>query len=85
MAKGRQERESIANLYSAPFRKQALYNMYSDKPVHGKRIQARIQQKKFKGNFIDYMERAAKTMNSPRITRQRERVLKKFRDRIQRQ
>ena len=44
MAKGRQQREGQASLQIAPFRKQALYNMHSDKPVHGKRIWARLQR-----------------------------------------
>ena len=64
MAKRRRDRESKDKTEAAPLRKQALYNMYSDKPVRGKRIQARIQRNKFRGNFIKYMAQAANTMNS---------------------
>ena len=82
MAKGRQAQESQGKSLPAPFRKQALYNMYSDKPVRGKRIQARNRRRRFIGNFVTYMDRAAKQMNSPSITRQREKVLKRFRDSV---
>ena len=82
MAKGRQAREGGGKPVSAPLRKQALYNMYSDKPVRGKRIQARNRRRRFTGNFITYMDRAARQMNSSGITRQREKVLRKFRDSV---
>ena len=83
MAKGRQYQESVRSQRSAPLRKQALYNMYSDKPIRGKRIRARIHKRKYKGNFTHYMDRAAKLMESSRIARQRRKVLKKFRSSIQ--
>ena len=82
MAKSRQYRESQGKSSPAPLRKQALYNMYSDKPVRGKRIQTRIRQRKFRGNFIQYMAHAAEYMNSSRIKRQRRKVLEKFRSSI---
>ena len=75
---GRQKREAIARSSPAPFRKQALYNMYSDKPVRGRRIQDRIQQREFRGGFIQYLDRAANIMNSSRIRRQRRTVLGRF-------
>ena len=83
MAKRRRDRESKDKTQPAPLRKQALYNMYSDKPVRGKRIQARIQRNKFRGNFIKYMAQAANTMNSSRISRQRKKALEEFRNSIQ--
>ena len=64
MTKGRQAREGQGKSLPAPFRKQALYNMYSDKPLRGKRIEARNRRRQFSGNFITYMDRAAKQMNS---------------------
>ena len=75
--------ESKRSQTTAPLRKQALYNMYSDKPVRGKRILSRVQNRKYKGNFTHYMDRAAESMGSLRIARQRRKVLKKFRSSVQ--
>ena len=83
MAKMRQCQESQKSQSPAPLRKQALYNMYSEKPVRGKRIIGRVQKRKYKGNFTHYMNRAAKLMESSRIARQRRKVLKKFRSSLQ--
>ena len=55
----RRRRESEASGLEAPFRRKALYNMYTDLPVHGKRIHERLRHRKYKGNFSHYMERAA--------------------------
>ena len=82
MTKGRQVREGRGNTRRAPFRKQALYNMYSDKPVRGKRIRIRTQGRKYRGNFIGYMDRAAKELGSTRVELQRERVLEAFEDKL---
>ena len=46
-AKVRQLRESERGRAPAHFRKQALYNMYSDKPVRGKRILSRMRRRKY--------------------------------------
>ena len=83
VAKARQFRESQASGRSAPLRKQALHNMYSDKPLRGKLIRRRKKGRKYSGNFTHYMERAAKAMESPRISRQRKNLLKRFRERLQ--
>ena len=82
-AKNRQHQESQKSQTSAPLRKQALYNMYSDKAVRGKRIRDRIHKRKYKGNFTHYMDRAAKYMGSSRIERQRRNILKKFRSSVE--
>ena len=81
-AKGRQNRESLASHQKAPFRQQALYNMYSELPKRGRKIRARKKHQKFSGNFTDYMKRSAKLMGSPRIERQRKKVLEKLRTAI---
>ena len=78
MAEFRQKREGN----TAPLRKQALYNMYSDKPVRGKRIRTRIKRRKYKGNFTHYMDRASERLGSPRIAKQRRKILQKFRSRV---
>ncbi len=75
----RRDRESERSGNAAPLRKKALYNMYSDPPVRGKKIKARKKRQKFNGNFIDYMAKCASVMNSQRIERQRKRTLRRFR------
>ena len=85
VARIRRRRESEARGLNAPFRRKALYNMYSDLPVHGKRIHERQANRKYKGNFIDYMERAAKTTGSQSISSQRRKVLKRVHSRIHRE
>lgn len=82
--KFRQQRESEKNP-EAPFRKQALYNMYSELPLRGKKIKERQKRHKYQGNFTHYLEKAAKTMQSPVIQRQRNKALKRFRKRIRQQ
>ena len=82
-AKARQSRESQRSGQTAPLRKQALQNMYSDKPLRGKSILRRKKGRKYSENFTHYMERAAKVMDSPRISRQRRNVLKRFWKRLQ--
>ncbi len=74
-AEHRRCRETLASGQEAPLRQQALYNMYSELPVRGKRIKARRSRQ----NFTDYMKRSAKLMDSERIRRQRGKALKKFR------
>ena len=78
----RRRKESHGKSGDAPLRKQALYNMYSELPVKGRKAKARQQHRKFRGNFTHYMERAAKRMNSPSIERQRRRLLKRFRGQL---
>ena len=78
----RRKLECCASGQSAPFRKQALYNMYSDLPIRGKKIRERKASQKYKGNFIDYMNRSAAAMNSDGIRRQKARVLRRLRSRI---
>ena len=78
----RRRRESEASGSEAPFRRKALYNMYSDLPVHGKRIHERLRNRTYKGNFTHYMEKAASTTGSERISIQRRKLLKRVRNRI---
>ena len=78
----RRSRESEVSGLEAPFRRKALYNMYSDLPVHGKRIHERLKRRKYKGNFTHYMEKAAKTTGSQSISSQRRKLLKRVRSRI---
>lgn len=80
--KFRQNRESKGKPQTAPFRKQALYNMYSELSLRGKKIKAMKRSQKYQGNFTHYMEKSANTMDSPAIRRQRKRLLKKFREQI---
>ena len=82
MSQYRRQRESAASSSSAPLRKQALYNMYSDRPRRGTKIVAAMKNRRYVGNFTHYLDRAAATMKSGRIAKQRRRVLKRFRDRI---
>ena len=81
-ARARQYRESRRSGRIAPLRKQALYNMYSDKPLRGKLIQRRKRGRKYSGNFTHYMERASEVMESPGMSRQRKNLLKRFRKRL---
>ena len=82
VARHRRKRESDASSAQAPLRKQALYNMYSDRPRRGAKIVATMKNRRYRGNFTHYLARAAQKMNSDRIAKQRKRVLKRFRDRI---
>ena len=75
----RRNHESERSCRFAPLRKKALYNMYSDLPVRGKKIKARKQRQKFSGNFIHYMTKSANMMDSQHIERQRKRTLRRFR------
>ena len=79
----RQSRETFASGLKAPFRQQALYNMYSDLPTRGKNIQKRKMRQKYNGNFTTYMKKSAKLMDSVRIIHQHQRLLKRFRTSIQ--
>ncbi len=83
-ARFHQKRESLKKLHEAPFRKQALYNMYSELPLRGKKIKLLQGRKKYQGNFTHYMDRSAKIMKSPAIKRQRKKVLKLLRLRLAR-
>ncbi len=75
----RRDLESERSGHATPLRKKALYNMYSELPVRGKKIKARKKRQKFRGNFIDYMAKSANVMDSQRIERQRKRTLRRFR------
>lgn len=81
----RQKRESLGKDQDAPFRKQALYNMYSDLPLRGQRAKAWQKGRRYRRNFTHYMAGSAKIMGSDDIKRQRRRALKRLRDRIRRQ
>ena len=82
VAQHRRQRESVASSMPAPLRKQALYNMYSERPRRGTKIVAAMKNRRHRGNFTHYLDRAADRMKSDRIAKQRKRVLKRFRDRI---
>ena len=81
-ARIRRRRESEASGLEAPFRREALYNMYSQLPVHGKRIHERLRKRKHKGNFTHYMEKAADITGSQSISSQRRKLLKRVHNRI---
>ena len=78
----RREHETERAGQPAPFRQQALYNMYSELPLRGKKIRRRKRRQKFTGNFTHYMTRAAEQTASPNIERQRKRVLRRLRLKI---
>ena len=80
----RRARESGTDTSPAPFRQQALYNMYSELPIRGKKAKARKSRQKFSGNFIGYMDNAGLLMASARIKRQRRRALRHFRATLKR-
>ena len=75
----RRDLESKSSGQMAPLRQQALYNMYSDGQIRGTKIKSRKKKQKFSGNFINYMAKSVGLMDSPRIKRQRKRVLRRFR------
>ena len=79
----RRGREAEASGANAPFRRQALYNMYSDMPVKGKRINQQQKNRKYKGNFTHYMDRAANVTGSHNIATQRLKLLRQVHSRIQ--
>ena len=66
----------------APFRKRAIYNMYSELPLRGTKIKSRKKNQKYRGNFTHYMEKSAKAMDSLTIRLQRNRLLKRLRARV---
>ena len=80
----RRARESRADAPPAPFRQQALYNMYSDLPTRGKKARARKSRQKFSGNFIGYMDKAGDLLASSRIKKQRRKVLRHLRASLKR-
>ena len=81
-ARIRQEHEAERSGQSAPFRQQALYNMYSELPLRGAKIRRRKAGQRYKGNFTHYMARAAKLMDSSNIERQRRKALRRLRSTI---
>ncbi len=78
----RQLQETEASGQVAPYRQQALYNMYSELRLRGKQIRRRKARLPYKGNFTHYMARAAKAMDSPNIERQRKKALARFRSKL---
>ncbi len=74
----RREKEAITSGKQAPLRQRALYNMYSDFPTRGKKINQLKSRRKYNGNFIDYLKGAEGSLNSPHIKAQRLRLRKKF-------
>ena len=81
-ARHQRREESKASGQPAPLRQQALYNKYSEMPLRGKTIKARMAKRKYNRNFIKYVYSSAKIMNSPNMEKQRLKLLKKFRSRI---
>ncbi len=81
----RQQREAEASGARVPFRRRALYNMYSDLSVRGKRISQRQRSKKYKGNFTHYMGRASNATGSPNISFQKSKLLRHVYSRIKRE
>lgn len=81
-AKFRQMRESQEKAHQAPFRKQAIFNKYSELPPRGKKLKAQKRRQKYRGNFTHYMTKSANKMESSTIRRQRRRLLKQLRERI---
>ena len=82
VADRRRKREAKSAGQPAPLRRQALYNMYSELPLRGKKIRQRKRRQKFTGNFTHYMTRAAEQTASPNIERQRKRALRRLRSTI---
>ncbi len=80
----RREHETERAGQRAPFRQQALYNLYSELPLRGKKIRRRKHWQKFTGNFTHYMAWAAEQTTSPNIERQRKRALRRLRSAIKR-
>ncbi len=78
----RRDIESERAHQPAPLRQQALYNMYSELPVRGKKVKERKRNQKYSGNFIKYMSDAAKTTDSSRIRQQQRKVLSRLRSAI---
>lgn len=81
-AKIRQREQGKKGATKAPFRKQAIYNMYSELPLRGKKAKARKRKQKYRGNFTHYMEMSARVMGSVTIGRQRKRLLRRLRVQI---
>jgi hypothetical protein len=78
----RQQHEAERSGQPAPYRQQALFNMYSELPLRGTKIRRWKARQKFTGNFTHYMDRAAGQMGSPNIERQRKRALRRLRSKI---
>ncbi len=78
----RQDIDSNASGEPSPFRKKAIYNMYSELPVRGRKILERRARQKFSGNFTQYMSLSASQMESSPIGRQRKKILERLRSRI---
>jgi len=78
----RQKEEAEKSGTKAPLRRQALYNMYSEMPVRGKKIKERKTSQKYNGNFISYLDRVATVTGSATIPIQRRRLLKKLISRV---
>ena len=78
----RRDIESERAQQPAPLRQQALYNMYSELPVRGKKVKERKRNLKYSGNFIKYICEAAKTTDSSGIRRQQRKALRRLRSAI---
>lgn len=79
----RRDKDGEKSGQKAPLRQRALYNMYSELPIRGVKINARKRRQKYRGNFTHYMARSAEVMDSRSIEQQRRKILKKFRTDIQ--
>ncbi len=66
----------------APLRVQAIMNRYSELDVRGKKAIRFENSKRFSGNFIRYLDRAAEATGSKSIAAQRRRLLSMLRRRI---
>ena len=77
-AKIKQLNESKGKIQAVPFRKQSLYNMYSELSLRGRKITLRKRNQKYPGNFTHYMEKSTKIMDSLTIKLQRKGYLSDF-------
>ena len=82
----RQFWESCDSGMKAPFRRQALYNMYSELPVRGAKIRRRQERMKHSGNFIRYLDKVVRNLDddlgTDRVKRQQRKLLRRFRRKL---
>jgi hypothetical protein len=77
-----QETEARTDNKKAPLRVQSLKNMFSGMPIRGAKIRKRNKHREYSGTFISYMSEVAEFTGSKRIQRQRDRIVRKFRQAI---
>lgn len=81
-AEARRGLEGRGKGQKAPLRKQALFNMYSDMPIRGKKAKERSKIRKHNRNFLDYMKKAAARVESEIIPRQQHNLVKRLRAKL---